>query len=245
TNPGYDVIGIGRALVDNLRGLPIQGGSSITQQLVKNTLIPIEQRSERSYSRKIREILLAAEITRRYSKPQILEWYLNTNFYGNLAYGIDAASLVYFGKHATDLSLAEAALLAAIPQSPGLNPAADPAAAFSRQQVVLNTMLAEGFISPEQAEQAATTRLTIQPPARRSDIQAPHFAVYVRQQLVNMFGEDVVNRGGLHVVTSLDLDLQHQAECAARTQIARLSGGDPQLVVPAEGAAGGGTSAPC
>jgi membrane peptidoglycan carboxypeptidase len=109
TNPGYDVIGITRALISNLRGDTIQGGSSITQQLVKNTLIPIEQRSERSYSRKIREILLSAEITRRYSKPQILEWYLNTNFYGNLAYGIDAASLVYFGKHATDLSLAEAA----------------------------------------------------------------------------------------------------------------------------------------
>jgi len=100
TNPGYDMVGISRALISNLRANPIQGGSSITQQLVKNTLIPIEQRALRSYDRKAREILLAAEITRQYSKEQILEWYLNTNFYGNLAYGIDAAALVYFDKHA-------------------------------------------------------------------------------------------------------------------------------------------------
>jgi membrane peptidoglycan carboxypeptidase len=151
TNPGYDLLGIARALVSNLRGEPIQGGSSITQQLVKNTLIPLEQRAERSYSRKIREILLAAEFTRQFSKEQILEWYLNTNFYGNLAYGIDAAALVYFGKPATALTLGEAALLAAIPQSPGLNPVADPQAAFQRQAVVVQTMLAEAFITPEQA----------------------------------------------------------------------------------------------
>jgi membrane peptidoglycan carboxypeptidase len=245
TNPGYDVVGIARALISNLRGDPIQGGSSITQQLVKNTLIPIEQRSEKSYSRKMREILLAAEITRRYSKEQILEWYLNTNFYGNLAYGIDAASLVYFGQHATGVSLGESALLAAIPQSPGLNPASEPQAAFNRQAIVINTMLSEGFITPQQAIAAQTEPITIQPPARRFDIQAPHFSVYVRQELVQMFGEDLVNRGGLHVVTSLDLDLQHQAECAARTQIARLSGGDPKLVVPAEGNSGNSSTTPC
>jgi membrane peptidoglycan carboxypeptidase len=148
TNPGYDLVGISRALVSNLRGQPIQGGSSITQQLVKNTLIPLEQRTELSYSRKIREILLAAEITRQYSKEQILEWYLNTNFYGNLAYGIDAAALVYFGKHADQLTLAEASLLAAVPQSPGLNPLDEPDAAFTRQHVVINVMLREGLSAP-------------------------------------------------------------------------------------------------
>ena len=245
TNPGYDVVGIARALVSNLRGDPIQGGSSITQQLVKNTLIPIDQRSERSYSRKIREILLAAEITRRYTKQQILEWYLNTNFYGNLAYGIDAASLVYFGKHAANLSLGESALLAAIPESPGLNPADNPQQAFDRQVVVVNAMLAAGFITPAQAIDAQTSPIVIQPPTRRFDIQAPHFSVYVRQQLMQMFGEDLVDRGGLHVVTTLDLDLQHQAECVARTQIARLAGGDPKLVVPAEADTGGGATTPC
>jgi membrane peptidoglycan carboxypeptidase len=240
TNPGYDLIGIGRALVSNLRGEPIQGGSSITQQLVKNTLIPLDERAERSYSRKIREILLAAEITRQYSKEQILEWYVNTNFYGNLAYGIDAAALVYFGKHAQDLTVAEAALLAAIPQSPGLNPVADPNAAFHRQAVVLDVMLREGFITPEQAIEARTQAIVIQPPARRFDIQAPHFSVYVRQELVRLFGEDLVNRGGLRVITTLDLDLQHQVECVTRTQIARLAGGDPHLVVPADSPAGAG-----
>lgn len=234
TNPGYDLIGITRALVSNLQGGAVQGGSSITQQLVKNTLIPLEQRTERSYTRKIREILLAAEITRLYSKEQILEWYLNTNFYGNLAYGVDAASLVYFGKHANELTLGEAALLAAIPQSPGLNPITAPAEAQQRQQVVLDVMLAEGFITPEQALAAKTETLNILPPARRFDILAPHFAVYVRQELVSMFGEDLVNRGGLQVLTTLDMDLQAQTECVARTQVARLSGSDPNIVIAPE-----------
>jgi membrane peptidoglycan carboxypeptidase len=241
TNPGYDVIGMVRALISNLRGEPIQGGSSITQQLVKNTLIPIEQRAERSYSRKIREVLLAAEITRQYPKEQILEWYLNTNFYGNLAYGIDAGSLVYFGKHAPDLTLAEAALLAAIPQSPGLNPISDFEAAKQRQEVVLDVMAREGFVSRAQAEAAKAETITLQPSVKRFDILAPHFSVYARQQVVDLLdrlglnGEDLVNRGGLRVTTTLDLDLQHQAECAARTQIVRLSGGDPNLVVAADG----------
>ncbi|MBF8281319.1 MAG: putative penicillin-binding protein [Anaerolineales bacterium] len=241
TNPGYDLVGIARALVSNLRGESIQGGSSITQQLVKNTLIPLEQRTERSYARKVREILLAAEITRRYEKTQILEWYLNTNFYGNLAYGVDAAALVYFGKHATDLTLAEAAMLAAVPQSPGLNPVDAPEEARQRQEIALDVMAREGFITEADANAAKAEKITIQPPVQRFDIQAPHFSVYARQQVVALLnrrgydGEDLVNRGGLKVITTLDLDLQHQAECAARTQIARLSGGDPDGVVPAEG----------
>jgi membrane peptidoglycan carboxypeptidase len=241
TNPGYDIVGMVRALVSNLRGEAIQGGSSITQQLVKNTLIPIEQRAERSYSRKIREVLLAAEITRQYPKEQILEWYLNTNFYGNLAYGIDAGALVYFGKHAPDLTLAEATLLAPIPQSPGLNPITDFEAAKQRQEVVLDVMAREGFITAAQAEAAKAETITLQPPVKRFDIRAPHFSVYARRQVVDLLnrltldGEDLVNRGGLKVTTTLDLDLQHQAECVARTQIARLSGADPNLIVTAEG----------
>jgi len=236
TNPGYDLVGITRALVSNLQGGAVQGGSSITQQLVKNTLIPLEQRAERSYVRKVREILLAAEITRRYPKEQILEWYLNTNFYGNLAYGVDAAALVYFGKHAADLTLAESAMLAAIPESPGLNPIDATDEAKKRQEVVLDVMLNQGLITAVDAVAAKTEPLNIQPPVKRFDVKAPHFSVYVRQQLVKMFGEDVVNRGGLKVITTLDLDLQNQAECVARTQIGRLSGGEPNLTVPAEDA---------
>lgn len=230
TNPGYDPVGIARALISNLQGGSVQGGSSITQQLVKNTLIPLEQRAVRSYERKARELLLAAEITRRFSKEQILEWYLNTNFYGNLAYGIDAAALVYLGKHAADLNLAEAALLAAIPQSPGLNPVDAPEAAKRRQETVLDAMAREGFISAAQAEEAKAAPLAIQPPVKRFDVQAPHFAVYARQQAAALLdrlgldGADYVNRGGLTIITTLDLDLQRQAECVARTQVARLSG---------------------
>jgi membrane peptidoglycan carboxypeptidase len=237
TNPGYDAIGIVRALVSNVRGEAIQGGSSITQQLVKNTLIPIEERAERSYSRKIREILLAAEITRRYSKEQILEWYLNTNFYGSLAYGVDAAALVYFGKHAQQLTLAEAALLAAIPNSPGLNPNTAPEEAKRRQEVVLDVMAHENFISPAEAETAKAAPLS-QPPVQRFDIKAPHFSIYARQQVIELLnalgleGEDLVNRGGLRIVTTLDWALQQQAECVARTQVARLSGSAPDVIVP-------------
>ncbi|MBI3762241.1 MAG: transglycosylase domain-containing protein [Chloroflexi bacterium] len=231
-NPGYDLEGILRALVSNLRGGPIQGGSTITQQLVKNVLIGPGERSEKSYSRKIREIILAGEITRRYSKDQILEWYLNTNFYGNLAYGIDAAALVYFGKHATQLDLAEAAMLAAIPQYPRLNPIDAPEEAKRRQALVLSRLLEEGYITAAQAEAASAEPLKIQSAQKRFDIQAPHFSVHVRDQLVQMFGEDVVNRGGLRVTTTLDLDLQRQAECVVANQIARLSGGDPNIIVP-------------
>jgi membrane peptidoglycan carboxypeptidase len=241
TNPGYDVIGIARALVNNLQGETVQGGSSITQQLVKNTLIPLERRTELSYERKIREVLIAAEITRQYEKTQILEWYLNTNFYGNLAYGIDAAALVYFGKHAAQLNLAEAAMLAAIPQNPGLNPADAPEEAKQRQALVLEVMAREGFITLEQAETAKNTPLNIQPPVKRFDVQAPHFSVYVRAQVVDLLnrldyaGEDLMNRGGLTIKTTLDLNLQKQAECVAQTQVAQLAG----LPSPFGGGAGG------
>ena len=243
-NPGYDVEGILRAFVSNLQGGPIQGGSTITQQLVKNVLIAPDERGERSYSRKVQEIILSGEITRRYSKDQILEWYLNTNFYGNLAYGIDAAALVYFGKHATDLDLAEAAMLAAIPQFPRLNPIDAPDEAVRRQRLVLSRLLEEGYITAAQAEAAAAQPVEVQSARQRFDIQAPHFAVYVREQLVEMFGENAVNRGGLRVTTTLSLDLQRQAECVVAAQISRLSGGLPtpvetcpaaQLLPPAPG----------
>ncbi len=128
-NPGFDLEGIARAFRDNLQGKQIQGGSSITQQLIKNVIIEEERRlvSEQGpdlddYVRKGQEAVLAYDITRRYTKSQILEWYLNTNFYGNLAYGIEAAAQVYFGKSAADLNLAAAAMLAPIPQSPPITP---------------------------------------------------------------------------------------------------------------------------
>lgn len=114
-NPGFDPEGIGRAFYQNLRGGQIQGGSSITQQLIKNILIDEDERTQLSYTRKIKEIILAIEITRRFDKDQILEWYFNTNSYFNLAYGINAAAQVYFDKPASALTDAECAMLAPIP----------------------------------------------------------------------------------------------------------------------------------
>mgnify|MGYP003310074645 CR=1 FL=1 len=164
-NAGYDLLGMLRAFGANLSrpicvlrpedcpGL-IQGGSTITQQLVKNVIIAPGMYADTSYSRKLREVLIAREATTRYNKAQILEWYLNTNFYGNLAYGIDAASRVYFGKPAVQLSLSESALLASIPQSPGLNPIDAPESARKRQVLVLDSMVEQGYISDEAARAA-------------------------------------------------------------------------------------------
>ncbi|MBO9309083.1 MAG: penicillin-binding protein, partial [Chloroflexi bacterium] len=232
-NSGFDLRGILRALWLTLQGDVVQGGSTITQQLVKNTLIAPEERAQLSQARKIKEIILAAEISRLYSKDQILEWYLNTNFYGNLAYGVGTAARVYFGKAARDLTLGEAAMLAAIPQNPQLNPLDAPLAARQRQIVVLQSMVAAGFITPEQAEQAAAQPIVIQPLTERFGIIAPHFAIFARAQaerLLNAQGLDgarLVLGGGLRIYTTLDLDLYFQAECAMRAHVERIRGGDP------------------
>jgi membrane carboxypeptidase/penicillin-binding protein len=170
--------------------------------------------------------LLAHRAAGTYSKEQILEWYLNTNFYGNLAYGVEAAARVYFNKPAAELSLAEAAMLAAIPQSPALNPIDNPEAAKERQELVLEAMLREGFISAEAMAAAKFAPVEVVAGIEeRFDIIAPHFALYVQKELEDRFGPELVLGGGLRVYTSLDLQMQRQAECVARAQIARLSGG--------------------
>lgn len=154
-NPGVNFVGLGRAFVSNLRGGGVQGGSSITQQLIKNVIIDPEERYERSYTRKIKEIIMALEITRRYPKEQILEWYLNYNFYGNFAYGIEAASRVYFDKPASALTMEEAVMLATIPQYPALNPFDSPEDAYRRQRKTLDALVTEaGYISQEEANAA-------------------------------------------------------------------------------------------
>jgi membrane carboxypeptidase/penicillin-binding protein len=233
TNRGYDLQGIGRAFYEYVwLGGPIQGGSSITQQLVKNTLIAEERRivgqqiGLDDYRRKAEEVLLAQQVSQVYSKEQILEWYLNTNFYGNLAYGVEAAARVYFDKPASQLNLAEAAMLAAVPQSPALNPIDNPAEARPRQALVLEAMFREGLISREAMLAAKDFPITVSPGIeQRFDMIAPHFAIHVRKQLEQRFGPEMVLRGGLRVYTSLDLSMQHEAECLARAQVAQLSGG--------------------
>lgn len=158
TNIGINVQGIGRALLNNLRGQGLQGASSITMQLVKNILIDPQERYETSYARKIKEAIMAVEITRRYpgrqGKDQILEWYLNFNNYGTLAYGAEAAARVYYNKSAAELTLDEVAVLAAIPQYPALNPIGSPADAYRRQRKVLVAMVDAGYLTQEQADGA-------------------------------------------------------------------------------------------
>ncbi len=237
-NPGVNLRGIARAAWADIRGQQIQGGSSITQQLIKNIVIEEELRyvsaegpEWKDYERKITEILLAYRISEKYSKEQILEWYLNTNFYGNLAHGIEAAARVYFGKSAGDLTLAESATLAAIPQFPGMNPFDNPEKARERQRVVLDAMVSQGCITPEEAVAAKYEPWKLAKFTERFDILAPHFSIYVRKQLEDMFGPEIVYRGGLRVYTTLDLDIQEQAQCVARAQIRRLSGEDETVVI--------------
>ncbi len=221
-NPGFDLQGIARAFWQNLQGGSIQGASSITQQLIKNIIIDPEERTQRSYARKIKELIMSVEITRRYEKGQILEWYLNTNHYGNLAYGIQAAAQVYFQKSVGDLSLAECTMLAPIPQFPMLNPIDQPDEAKKRQKLALEAMVRDGYITQAEADAAFAEQLVIKSVQERFDIVAPHFSIYVRKQLEEMFGPDLVYRGGLKVYTTLDLDLNNEAERIARQRVTKL-----------------------
>ncbi len=227
-NPGINVRGLLRAFASNLQGGAVQGGSSITQQLIKNIIIAPEERTQQSYARKIKEVILAMEVTRRYPKEKILEWYLNYNYYGNLAYGVEAASQVYFGKSSKELNLAEAAMLAPIPQFPLLNPIDRPEEAKRRQGLALRALVEAGDIKPEEAVTAFQEPLSLRKSvAERFDIlTAPHFALYVLDQIKREYNtaEDpyYIWRKGLQVYTTLDVDLQRYAEQTAREQVVKL-----------------------
>jgi membrane peptidoglycan carboxypeptidase len=201
-----------------------QGASTITQQLVRHVAFDYEERASVNYSRKTKEILLAWLMTRKYEKDEILEMYLNEIYYGNLAYGAEAAAQSYFGKTATDLNLAEASLLAALPQSPvELDPLNNLEAAKERQWLVLNLMIDEGYVTQIEAESAYLAPLSFVP--QEVSMEAPHFAVYVRQLLEEQFGPDIVANGGLRVTTTLDLDYQRQAEILARRHVDEIGPG--------------------
>ena len=227
-NPGVNVRGLFRAFVSNLQGGSVQGGSSITQQLIKNVIIPVEERTQQSYARKIKEVILAMEVTRQYPKEKILEWYLNYNFYGNLAYGIEAASQVYFGKSSSELDVAEAAMLSPIPNSPAFNPIHNPEDAKIRQGITLQAMVDAGFISKAEADVAFAEELDLRESvAERFDIlTAPHFALYaldrVKQEFNTIDDPYFIWKKGVTVYTTLDVDLQKYAEQVARDHIATL-----------------------
>jgi penicillin-binding protein 1C len=223
TNPGVDVAGILRALWINLRGGEVlAGGSTITQQLARNLLLDPEERAERTVVRKVRESILAWRIARTYSKDQVLALYLNEVYYGNLAYGIEAASRTHFGKGVAELGLAECALLAGLPQSPAAyDPLSTPEAARERQRVVLDLMRNEGYITAQQARLAAQERLHFA--AAPFPIEAPHFVMFTRAWLERTFGLNALHTQGLVVTTTLDLDLQRTAERVIRRHIDRLA----------------------
>ena len=221
TNPGYDVRGIARAVLGVVTGNFAGGGSTITQQLARAVFLT----PEFSVERKLRELLLAVQIAERFSKDEILALYLNLIAFGNLAYGIEAASVVYFDKPAQDLTLPEAAMLAGIVQGPSrLNPFVNVEGAKIRQRYVLNQMVENGFISQQEAADAYATELDYN--EQSQPLRAPHFVFYVRTLLEERYGPDTLFRGGLHVTTTLDLELQALAERVAREHITRLAAHD-------------------
>ncbi|OGG00957.1 hypothetical protein A2153_02570 [Candidatus Gottesmanbacteria bacterium RBG_16_38_7b] len=210
--------GIMRAVKETILKKKLQGGSTITQQLVKNALLT----SERTVSRKIKEMILATWSEIIYSKDQILEMYLNQVPYGGTAWGIEAAAETYFGKSARDLTLAEATYLAGLPAAPTTySPyGSHPENARNRQIAVLLRMVEDGYLTIAEKEKAIKEELKIKP--AKIDIKAPHFVMYVREKLVEKYGEKMVAQGGLKVTTTLDLTLQELAQQAVASEVADL-----------------------
>ncbi len=216
---GVDLAGIARALVNNVTGGQLEGESTITQQLVRNTVIADEM-DDISIKRKVREAFIAIELEKQYSKTEILVMYLNTINYGSSAYGIEAAAERYFSKSAAELTLAEAALLAGIPQSPTYNdPINFPENALQRRNLVLDRMLKNEFITQEQYSEAVATPLNLNVYHNPDDgiLAYPYFTSYVRNLLYSNydFSTKDVLEGGMKVYTTLDIHMQDAAEYAA------------------------------
>ena len=226
---GIDAEGIMRALVEDVRaGRVVQGGSTITQQLVRNLYIS----REKTLQRKVREACLALKLDRAWSKDRILREYLNTVYYGNHAYGIEAAAHTYFSKSAKRLTLPQAAFLAGLPQAPSeYEPFRNRAAAVARRNEVLRTMLSTGAIDREQFDWAVGAPLTLKPGRRYRLIREPFFFSYVRDQLIAEYGAETVRGGGLRVYTTIDRRYQRLAEAAIRDSLGRKT--DPASAVVA------------
>lgn len=207
-NSGFDLLAIIRSSMANILGKPLQGGSTITQQLIKSTLLT----PEISIKRKIKEIILSFWAERIYTKDQILEMYFNQVPYGGTAWGVEAASEVYFGKEVTLLSLAESSFLAGLPRAPTLySPyGQNPTLWQRRQKEVLLRMEELGYITKQDLINAQKEELKILSP--QTPIHAPHFVMYVRDLLVKKYGIGAVEKGGLKVITSLDLKAQNMAQ---------------------------------
>ncbi|MBI2952787.1 MAG: transglycosylase domain-containing protein [Chloroflexi bacterium] len=221
-NPGVDIEAILRAFRQNFEGKEtISGASTITMQLARNAFFDIEKRSERSYTRKIQEVILAYNLTQQFSKEQILEMALNEFYYGHMSYGVEAASKAYFGKSAKDLNLAEAAYLAGLPQAPSLyDPFVNPDEAKRRQEQVIDAMVYHEFITEDEA--TMLKKVPVKFVNQEFGVQAPHFVQYVRDQLEQRYGYDALFRNGWQIYTTLDLEMQQIAERDARERVAMI-----------------------
>lgn len=196
----------------------LQGGSTITQQLVKSALLS----PERTWERKTKEIVLALWTEQIYPKDKILEMYLNQVAYGGSSYGIEEASKVYFGKSAKDLQLEEAALLAGLPQAPSLySPYVNPDLAVRRRNEVLEVMYQQGYIDKTAKERAQKSKLTVVP--LRTKINAPHFVFYTKSELEKQYGIRAVEEGGFRVTTTLDLNIQREAEKILQEELVKVA----------------------
>lgn len=214
---GFDPTGILRASFNIFFRGRLQGGSTLTQQLVKNVLLT----PERTIFRKIREFILAIQIERKYSKDEILQMYLNEAPYGGTSWGVAAASETYFGKPVEELNLVESAFLAGLPQRPtAYSPySSTPDAYIQRTTQVLRRMREDGYINKEEEDEAVEKIDDLKFQERGADFKAPHFVQYVQKILVDRYGERVVEQGGLTVTTTLDLELQEEAQEIVRKEI--------------------------
>ena len=215
---GFSWRGIARASFNIVFRQKLQGGSTLTQQLVKNALLT----QERTLRRKIREFILTLAVETLYPKDKILEMYFNHAPYGGTAWGIESASKLYFDKSVKDLTLAEATLLVGLPASPTrYSPfGAHPELAKERQGFVLRRMVEDKHLTQEEADKASQEELIFSP--QKQNMFAPHFVMYVKEQLVEKYGEKMVEQGGLRVKTTLDLEIQDFAQAAIATEVGKL-----------------------
>ncbi|HLD92447.1 MAG TPA: PBP1A family penicillin-binding protein [Patescibacteria group bacterium] len=220
SHQGFDLLGTLRGLSRLFTRGYAQGGSTLTQQLVKNVLLT----SERSILRKLKEFILAVQIERKYSKDQILQMYFNEAPYGGNARGVETASEIYFGKSAKDLNLLESAIIAGFPQLPSrYSPySSTPKAYIERTTNVLRRMREDGYITKDQEEASLAELPNVKFQAKGSSFKAPHFVQYVQKILEERYGEKIVEQGGLKVTTTLDLDLQEKAQAIVAEEIAKV-----------------------
>ena len=208
---GYDLLGIARAAFSTFIKGRKQGASTITQQVAKNFLLT----SERTYTRKIKELILARRIETAFSKDEILELYLNQIYLGKGAYGVAAAALAYFNKDLKDLSIVQQAMLAGLPKAPSrYDPTKNPKLARWRRDVVLTRMRKVGYITPKEMEQAISSDLLLDTQPLKNGRDAPHFSEHVRRYISEEYGNETLYKGGLSVFTTLDMQLQKYAEDA-------------------------------